>query len=122
MTAATARAIAAAAGLPGPEMSRYRANFIIDGGDGVAFAENGWIGRELRIGSLRLEITHPTPRCAIPVLEQGSGCAFKPAVLAVINDLNRTDAGAFGVQPCAGAYARVIEAGVVKAGDSVSLV
>ena len=122
MTAATAQAIAAAAGLSGPEISRYRPNFVIDGGDGAAFAENGWIGRELRIGSLRLEITHPTPRCAIPVLEQGSGCAFQPAVLAAINQLNRTDAGAFGVQPCAGAYARVIEPGVVKSGDVVSLV
>jgi uncharacterized protein YcbX len=122
ITAATARAIAAAAGLSGPEILRYRANFVIDGGDGVAFAENGWIGRELRIGPLRLEITHPTPRCAIPVLEQGSGCAFHPAVLAAINELNRTDAGEFGVQPCAGAYARVIQPGAVKTGDFVSLV
>jgi uncharacterized protein len=122
MTTATANAIAAAAGLSGPEISRYRPNFVIDGGDGVAFAENGWVGRELRIGSLRLEITHPTPRCAIPVLEQGASCAFRPAVLAAINQLNRTDAGAFGVQPCAGVYARVIEQGVVKIGDVVSLV
>jgi uncharacterized protein YcbX len=122
MTAATAHAIAAAAGLSGPEISRYRPNFVIDGGDSAAFAENGWIGRELRIGSLRLEITHPTPRCAIPVLEQGSGCAFQPAVLAAINQLNRRDAGAFGVQPCAGAYARVIAPGVVKSGDFASLV
>jgi uncharacterized protein YcbX len=122
MTSATAQAIAAAAGLSGPEISRYRPNFVIDGGDGAAFAENGWIGRELRIGSLRLEITHPTPRCAIPVLEQGSDCAFQPAVLAAINSLNRTDAGAFGVQPCAGAYARVIEPGLVQTGDIVSLV
>jgi uncharacterized protein len=122
ITAATARAIAAAAGLSGPEILRYRANFVIDGGDGVAFAENGWIGRELRIGPLRLEITHPTPRCAIPVLEQGSGYAFQPAVLAAIDQLNRTDAGEFGVQPCAGAYARVIEPGIVKTGDFVSLV
>ena len=121
ITVPTARAIAAAAGLAGPEIPRYRPNFVIDEDDDAPFSENDWVGRELMIGSLRLEITHPTPRCAIPVLEQGSGCAFQPKLLAAINDLNRTEAGAFGVQPCAGAYARVIEPGVVRPGDRVRL-
>jgi uncharacterized protein YcbX len=121
ITMSTARAIAAAAGLASPEIPRYRPNFVIDGGDDTPFSENGWIGRELKIGSLRLQITYPTPRCAIPVLEQGSGLEFRPALLAAINQLNRTDVGGFGVQACAGAYARVIEPAVVKIGDFITL-
>jgi uncharacterized protein YcbX len=121
ITMSTARAIAAAAGLASPEIPRYRPNFVVDGDDDTPFSENGWVGRELMIGSLRLQITHPTPRCAIPVLEQGLSLEFRPALLAAINQLNRSDAGAFGVQPCAGAYARVIEPAVVKIGDFIKL-
>lgn len=122
ITESTARAIAAAAGLAGPEIARYRPNLVIAGSDDEAFMENGWVGRDLLIGSLRLRVTLPTPRCAIPVLEQGSGCVFRPALLAAINALNRAEAGDFGEQPCAGAYARVIESGAVRLGDPVRLV
>ena len=108
----------------GVEALRYRPNLVL-ATDGPPFAENGWLGRELRIGAgpeppVRLRVTLPTPRCALPTLEHGD-LPRAPAALRVPAAVNRVDVPGFGVLPCAGAYAEVEEVGTIRLGDRVLL-
>jgi hypothetical protein len=53
------------------ELERYRPNIVIRA-VAPGFAENDWVGRDLRIGSeLIIRVVSRTPRCAIPTLEHG---------------------------------------------------
>ncbi|HEY0938210.1 MAG TPA: MOSC domain-containing protein, partial [Trebonia sp.] len=49
----------------------YRPNLVLDAGDSVPFAENDWTGREIAVGTVRLTVISPTPRCAVPTLAHG---------------------------------------------------
>jgi uncharacterized protein YcbX len=100
---------------------RYRPNIVIETPTGCpAFVENGWIGRRLRIGSVLLEATLPTPRCSVPTLEHGDSGRERRA-LRIPADRNRVEVEGFGVLPCAGFYAGVIQTGVLRTGDDVEL-
>lgn len=50
----------------GAEMIRYRPNLVLDTPRGAPFAENDWTGSEITIGTVRLRVILPTPRCAVP--------------------------------------------------------
>jgi uncharacterized protein len=108
----------------GTEVVRYRPNVVVETPPGTAaFAENHWIGKELRIGgagSVVLRVSLPTPRCAVPTLEHGQLPRSPHAVRALIT-ANRVDVPGFGVLPCAGCYANVVHGGVIRAGDPVTL-
>ncbi|PWR04942.1 MOSC domain-containing protein [Micromonospora acroterricola] len=98
---------------------RYRPNLVLDT-SGDAFAENDWVGRELRIGSdLVLSVLAPTPRCAVPTLAHGP-LPQETGALRVPARLNRVEPlPGLGAQPCVGAYARVVRAGRAAEGDVV---
>lgn len=102
----------------GMEALRYRPNLVIEGG--TAFEENGWVGRELHVGEVVLEIVLPTPRCSVPTLEHGE-LPRAPKALTPLMRENRVEVPGFGVLPCAGAYARVVRGGTVRRGDAVTL-
>jgi uncharacterized protein YcbX len=117
----TMRAIADSAGLGDLDMARYRPNLVVEMQDAQAFCEDGWLGREVTIGSVRLHVMQLTPRCAIPTLALGRGDHFRPEILQAINKLNRVEVEGFGKLPCAGVYARVLKPGAVKIGDAVDV-
>lgn len=100
---------------------RYRPNIVIHT-DESGFAENGWVGRELMIGAeLRLRITVPTPRCAVPTLVHGS-LTPNPDALRVLAQHNQLEPLAgMGMRPCAGVHAQVVTPGRIVQGDSVLL-
>ncbi|MCO1594410.1 MOSC domain-containing protein [Micromonospora sp. RHAY321] len=102
-------------------VQRYRPNLVLDA-PGDAFAENGWVGRELRIGpSLVLAVLAPTPRCAVPTLAHGP-LPRETGALRVPARLNRVEPlPGLGPQPCVGAYARVVRPGRVAEGDRVTV-
>ncbi|MEH1166826.1 MOSC domain-containing protein [Micromonospora sp. CPCC 205539] len=102
-------------------VQRYRPNLVLDTAED-AFAENGWVGRELRIGpDLVLAVLAPTPRCAVSTLVHGPLPRAVEA-LRVPARLNRVEPlPGMGPQPCVGAYARVVRAGRVAEGDRVSV-
>jgi len=103
----------------GVEAMRYRPNIVIATPAGCpAFVENGWIGRRLRIGSVHLEATLPTPRCSVPTLEHGDS-GREPCALRIPADRNRVEVAGFGVLPCAGFYANIVQPGVLHTGDDV---
>lgn len=103
----------------GVEALRYRPNLVL-AEDGPPFAENTWLGRELVLGDVRLRVTLPTPRCSVPTLEHGDLPRAPHAVRGPMAQ-NRVDVPGFGVLPCAGAYAEVVEGGTLRVGTPVAL-
>lgn len=105
----------------GVEALRYRPNMVLSTPPGTApFVENTWLGRELAVGGVRLRLTLPTPRCAVPTLEHGDLPRAAHAVRGPMAQ-NRVDVPGFGVLPCAGAYAEVLGDGPVRIGDTATL-
>ncbi|MFE7588526.1 MOSC domain-containing protein [Kitasatospora sp. NPDC057512] len=104
------------------EVQRYRPNVVIRTEGGSGFVENGWIGRDLTVGPrLRLRITVPTPRCAVPTLAHGV-LPRDPEALRVPARHNRVEPLAgMGPHPCAGVHARVLVPGRIARGDAVLL-
>jgi uncharacterized protein YcbX len=121
LTTATLDRIAAELPTGAGVLDRYRPNLVLDT-PAEAFTENGWVGRELRIGAdLVLAVLAPTPRCAVPTLAHGP-LPREAGALRVPARLNRVEPlPGLGPQPCVGAYARVVRAGRVGVGDGVRL-
>jgi uncharacterized protein YcbX len=104
----------------GTEAVRYRPNVVVTTPSGTPYAENHWVGREITIGGVRLRGILPTPRCSVPTLEHGPLPRATHAVRIPLTE-NRVEVPGFGVLPCAGVYAEVIQGGVVHEGDTVVL-
>ncbi len=104
----------------GTEAVRYRPNLVVDIPSAAAFAENDWVGREITVGEVRLRGILPTPRCAVPTLEHGDLPRALHAVRVPLAE-NRVDVPGFGVLPCAGLYAEVLECGTIRDGDPVTV-
>ena len=101
---------------------RFRPNIVIEtSADIEGFAENDWVGKTVVIGDhVRLEITDPTPRCAIPTLANGS-LLKDPNVLKTIVNNNMLEVPLLEhkVLPCTGVYGFLIQSGVVCINDPV---
>jgi uncharacterized protein len=97
---------------------RFRMNIIVSTRD-PGFLENGWTGRELRIGDAVLGVAIPDPRCVMTTLAQDE-LPKDTEVLRTLARQNKLDV-AGGLYPCAGVYATVASAGKVREGDDVSL-
>lgn len=102
------------------EWLRYRPNLLLDTPGGRPYAENDWVGREITVGPVRLRGILATPRCAIPTLAHGDLPRAAHAVRTLLTQ-NRIDVPGFGVLPCAGLYAEVLDPGTVRAGDLVAV-
>jgi uncharacterized protein YcbX len=121
ITTATLAAVASStAGTP-PHPWVFRPNLILATPGLSGYAENDWVGRQVAIGDqVRLEILLPTPRCAVPTLAHGTH-AGNPEVLRALARANRIPIDGFGMQTCAGVYARVTRPGRVRTGDEVRI-
>ncbi|MGW0808851.1 MOSC domain-containing protein [Nonomuraea sp. NPDC002799] len=100
---------------------RYRPNLVI-GTEEDGFVENGWVGRELRVGdSVLLQVIVTSPRCAVPTLAHGP-LGRDTGALRMVARHNRVPVLDMGPQPCLGVYARVTRPGRIAQGDPVTLV
>lgn len=120
LTTATLAALRAAG--PGADFDhrRYRPNLVIDV-PGEEFVENGWVGREVRIGpTCVVRIDLPTMRCVMTTLAHGEVGADRET-LRVIARTNRLEIPGLGSWACAGAYGSPTTAGTVTVGDPVEL-
>lgn len=89
---------------------RFRKNLIIEVPDADdPFPEQAWVGRTVRIGSVRALVTGPVSRCVMVTLPQDD----LPKDRAVLKTLAREAGMNFGV------YLRVLERGRIAEGDSV---
>jgi uncharacterized protein YcbX len=84
-----------------------RTNIVVDTDE--PFVEDGWAGRELVVGGVRLRVTEATPRCRMVGAAQ-VGLAARPGMLRVVSDHHDL---------MAGVYAEVVAAGAVTVGDEV---
>lgn len=88
--------------------ARFRANLHVEGL--AAWAEFGWVGRELRAGTARLRVVDRIERCAATNVDPSSG----------MRDLNIPLALQDGFGHCAcGVYAEVIESGEIPLGAPI---
>jgi uncharacterized protein len=117
----TASLRAAAERAPGSRWDprRFRPNLLIDVA-GDRFVENEWAGRRLRIGEVVIEIAFSTPRCVMTTLAQPDLPADR-TILRTVATHNRIPLPGIGPCACLGAYATVVTAGTVHAGDTVEL-
>jgi uncharacterized protein len=99
---------------------RFRTTILIDA-DGDFFVENDWLGRTLTIGTVRLSVFAPTPRCVMVTLAQPD-LGTDREVLRTVARHNRAEVPGAGRFACLGAYASADMGGTIRVGDSVELV
>jgi MOSC domain-containing protein len=98
-------------GLSAEDVHRFRPNVVIDV-PGYGFVEDGWLGRELQLGDVRLRITEGAVRCVMVGMAQ-EDLPERPNLLRQVGDLHDT---------CFGVYATVISPGEVTVGMDAHLV
>jgi uncharacterized protein len=98
---------------------RFRMTILIEA-DGEGLIENDWLGRTLTIGTVRLSILAPTPRCVMVTLAQPHLGADR-SVLTTLARHNRAEVPGSGRFACLGAYASVDLGGTMGVGDNVEL-
>lgn len=91
-------------------VERWRGNLWIEGAE--PFAEQGWIGREIFIGPLRLIVRKPIGRCSAAAVDTDTGKPDRDMVRALTEA--HGDAN-FGI------YAEVLEGGEIAEMDVVTL-
>ena len=94
------------------EVPRFRPNLVIEPtNEANGFIENGWIGRTLLFGEVRLRVDGPCPRCIMTTLSQGS----LPKDPGVLRTVVQENGGNVGV------YATVVKGGRVRRGDGIEI-
>jgi uncharacterized protein len=89
---------------------RFRPNLVVDAG-GHDFPEDGWVGRVLRVGGLRMRVDKRDQRCVMVTIDPVT-LRRNPAVLRAI--ARERDAKL-------GVYGSTVEPGRVAVGDPVEL-
>ena len=92
-------------------VQRFRPNLLVEPADGAPFAEDGWVGRVLRIGGMRMRVDQRDPRCVVVNVDPETA-ERDPAVLRAIAQTRDS---------CLGVYGSVVEPGRVAVGDAVVL-
>jgi uncharacterized protein len=89
---------------------RFRANFYLEGSE--PWREFDWVGREFRIGSVRLRGVKPIKRCAATNVDPESGARDLNIPLALQDNFGHVNTGI---------YADVLDDGDVARGDALTL-
>jgi hypothetical protein len=94
------------------EPRRFRPNLIIDTGGQEGFVENDWIGKTIAIGpEVKIQVTGPCPRCVMTTLGQAD-LPKDPQVLKTAAQHNEAHVGA---------YASVVQPGMIRIGDTLTI-
>ncbi|KQU92778.1 hypothetical protein ASD12_25915 [Mesorhizobium sp. Root102] len=103
---------------------RFRANLVIEHEE--PFAEDGWDGKTMRIGSAVLRIRSSVPRCVVTQLDPDTGvnnARTIPALMGFRQSVNLPDGLMVDyATPGFASYAEVRCSGEVAVGDAVSFV
>lgn len=114
VTTSSMRHLADRVGAP-VDSARFRSTFLLDDeGDGP-HVEDGWVGRELRLGAATVRVRGVVPRCAVVDIDPVTAERSVP-VLKTLGGYRRGEGEIyFGVD------AVVVRPGVVRAGDVAAL-
>jgi uncharacterized protein YcbX len=94
------------------DVRRFRPNLVIDTGDQPGHPEFDWVGRQLRVGGLELDVRTACPRCVMVTREVDDTVPADGAVLRhIVRDLDQN----------VGVYATVTVPGRVARGDTVQV-
>jgi uncharacterized protein YcbX len=116
IASASVAALGEHAGERALDARRFRMSIEVDGVR--AFEEDGWIGRELRVGEALLRPAGHVGRCSITSRDPETGAVDVPT-LELLRELR---AGAETTEPLAlGVYGEVLEPGDVALGDTVEV-
>jgi uncharacterized protein len=97
---------------------RFRANLVLAAAD-RPHQEDEWIGAEIAVGSVRLQVTGQIPRCAVITRDPDTGERDADA-LREVRRYRGTFTAADGARGIPfGVYARVVNPGLVRVGDAV---
>ena len=88
---------------------RFRPNILVDATDGKPFAEDGWVGKILRMGGLRMRIDKRDGRCVMVNIDPRS-VESNPEVLKAIVRERSSQLGVYG---------STVEPGRIAIGDPV---
>jgi len=91
------------------DVRRFRPNILVATDDAEPFAEDAWVGRVLRIGTLRLRIDKRDGRCVVITIDPDT-TQRDPSILRTV---------ARERQGCLGVYASTIEPGRIALGDAL---
>ena len=95
--------------------ARFRATFQLDGDDLPPHAEDGWVGRRLRLGTAEVQVRGVIPRCAVIDLDPASGVRDLGLLKALAGYRPDHNGVPFGVD------ADVTVPGRVRTGDPATL-
>ena len=99
-----------ALGLGPIDARRFRMMVQVDGG--APFAEDRWVGREVRVGSAVVRVVEPCARCAVTTVDPETGARDVDALRAMVDAKGVADLGV---------YCEVVEPGMVRVGDAVTV-
>ncbi len=94
------------------EFERFRPNFFVASRDGFSLTEEAMTGREVALGDVLLRVRYPIERCVVTTYDQQGG-ESDPEILSYVVRERST---------WMGIYCDVLRAGIVRIGDSFSLV
>lgn len=95
------------------DVRRFRPNLVIDTGDAPGHPEFGWVGRQLRIGDVVLDVQAACPRCVMVTREVTPDVPADRGVLRhIVRELDQN----------VGVYATVATSGTVHAGAIVDVI
>lgn len=113
MTTSALRSMAEALPDSVVDVRRFRPTLVVDTGDQLGHPEFSWIGRQVRIGEVVLDVPAACPRCVMVTREVTADIPADRAVLRhIVRELDQN----------VGVYANVVQAGTIRTGDTVELI
>ena len=93
------------------QVERFRPNILVEASTDAPFAEDGWVGRVVRLGGMRMRVDKRDGRCVVITLDPVT-TERNPAILRAVAQER---------EGCLGVYGSTVDPGLVKMGDSVVL-
>lgn len=91
---------------------RFRPNFFVTSRDGFSLTEEAMTGREVALGDVLLRVRYPIERCVVTTYDQQTGESDHEILHYIVRERSTW----------MGIYCDVLRAGIVRIGDSFSLV
>ncbi|MEM8681973.1 MAG: MOSC N-terminal beta barrel domain-containing protein [Pseudomonadota bacterium] len=107
----TTQTIARLSEIVGDELAvqRFRPNILVEASDDSPFPEDAWVGRVLRLGSVRMRVDKRDGRCVVITIDPETS-KRSPSILRAVKDER---------QGCLGVYGTTVEPGSIAMSDAV---